>query len=131
MTKMIEVKTADLIGPALDWAVAKAEGLNLPPFPGRGARQCVIDVSPARCTVFEPSTNWSQAGPLLTKYRLEFSIDEDTNRVGASLLAWRSHGKSHRTRWSKGPHHLTAACRAIVAAKLGDTVQVPAGLLAE
>ena len=78
---------------------------------------------------YQPSTNWSQTGLLIDKYQVEFSISEDTGEVGASLLAWRSVGKSHRTRWSKGPTHLIAACRAIVAAKLGDTVQIPAGLV--
>ncbi|WP_313446928.1 phage protein NinX family protein, partial [Pseudomonas sp.] len=29
MTDLIEVKTADLVGEALGWAVGKAEGLNL------------------------------------------------------------------------------------------------------
>lgn len=122
--KTIEVKTAELIGPALDWAVAKVEcgDVSIP------ASDVVWDKYAGH---YCPSTDWSQGGPLLAEYQLEFSIDEDTNSVGASLLAWRSHGKSHRTRWSKGPGHLIAACRAIVAAKLGDTVRVPAGLLAE
>ena len=129
MTKMIEVKTADLIGPALDWAVAKAEGLNLPPFPGRGARQCVIDVSPARCTVFEPSTDWSQGGPLIDKMG------------GFELKVWleskpetkcEAHIHNYDGDWIVfGPTPLIAAMRCLVASKLGDVVQVPAGLLAE
>lgn len=132
MTKMIEVKTAELIGPALDWTVAKAIGLAVFTLPKDNPEE-KWQVQRRLYTggPFWPSQDWAQGGPLLTEYQLEFSIDEDTNSVGASLLAWRSHGKSHRTRWSKGPGHLIAACRAIVAAKLGDTVQVPAGLLAE
>lgn len=121
MSQMIEVKTADLIGPALDWAVAKAE--------------CAPVELPASDVVwhkyagaYSPSTDWAHGGPLLRTYQIEFSINEDTDEVGASLLYWRTYGKSHRTRWSKGETHLIAACRAIVAAKLGDVVSVPAEL---
>ena len=32
MSAMFEVKTADLIGPALDWAVAQVEALDFEPY---------------------------------------------------------------------------------------------------
>ena len=120
---LIKVKTTELIGPALDWAVAKAEGLNLPPFPGRGVKQCLIDVSPASWTVFGPSTDWSQGGPLIDKMG------------GFELKVWleskpetkcEAHIHNYDGNWIVfGPTPLVAAMRCLVAAKLGDTVQVP------
>lgn len=123
------VKTSDLIGPALDWTVAKAERVTLSEASWRyqlEAHGCIVTPQKRELRY---STDWSQGGPLIEKYRIEFSINEDTYEVGASLLAWRSFGKSHRTRWSKGSSHLIAACRAIVAAKLGDQVDVPDELM--
>lgn len=127
--EMVEVKTSDLEGAALGWAVAitgavtvEQNGLD---FDARGRPT----VGGYMNIPYEPSKNWAQGGTLIEKYQIEFSICEDTGSVGASLLAWRSFGKSHRTRWSKGGAHLIAACRAIVAAKLGDVVSVPAEVL--
>ena len=125
--KTVEVKTADLIGPALDWAVGELEGeWAEEPYHLRGSEPRIWCNN--HSYGYSPSTDWEQGGPLLRTYQIEFSINEDTGEVGASLLYWRTYGKSHRTRWSKGDTHLIAACRAIVAAKLGDVVSVPAEL---
>ena len=145
--KTVEVKTADLIAPALDWAVAKALDWKEPHY-GVGAIQYIAqdkfllmeapdphepyDVTQSHhfnhYEQWSPSRIWSQGGPLIDTHQIEFSICDTTDIVGASMLCWKSYGKSHRTRWSKGATHLIAACRAIVAAKLGDTVSVPAEL---
>lgn len=127
MTEFVEVKTADLVGAALDWAVAKAEGLNCRLWKkGSAPGYCVIIVS----TFFCPATKWADCGPLLTKYQIEFAADPDRNQsMCASLAEWRRYGRSHRTRWSDGENHLIAACRAIVASLLGETVSVPKELM--
>jgi hypothetical protein len=116
---MNKVKTADLIGPALDWAVAY--GLNGEPafFEAFGARMLgrsitkgVIDGS------IRPSTDWSQGGHLIEKYRVgiycDYSPDEviTANVTGSGAVC-------------VGSTFLIAACRAIVAAKLGDEVEIP------
>lgn len=128
MSGMVEVKTADLAGVALDWAVAQAEGRDL----------ATLDSDPGVLyevflgmlgAAYRPSSDWSQGGPLIDVYQVEFSICDTTDIVGASMFCWKSYGKSHRTRWSKGETHLIAACRAIVSAKLGDTVSVPRELM--
>jgi hypothetical protein len=119
---LVEIKTSELIGPALDWAVAEAEGLNLPPCPGRGSKQCLINVSPADWTVFEPSTDWSQGGPLIEKY----SVGVYRDYSPAETITANVNGSGCV---EIGDTHLVAVCRAIVAAKLGDTVQVPVALI--
>lgn len=119
----VTLRTCDLIGAALDWAVAKTEGED----------HWTCDRNPEwfawRMRNWKPSTDWSQVGPLIGMYLIEFSVDDHTDIVRASMFCWRDYGKSHRTRWSEGETHLIAACRAIVSAHLGDSVDVPAELV--
>ena len=140
MTSMTEVKTAELTGPALDWAVAHATKawewahewyptMTLDPtFRGvsdnaPGGAISLIPRNPMRqdSQPFTPSTDWAQGGRLIEKYKMGFGIYEN------SLLAVTGHndfaGSEH------GATHLIAACRAIVSAHLGDCVNVPKGLL--
>lgn len=129
MSEFVEVNTADLVGAALDWAVANIEVVDVAlvaPAYGCGWRL----MSHRSACAFRPSTDWSQVGPLIHKYQIEFCANsEDNHAMHASLSAWRRYGKSHRTRWSSGQDHLIAACRAIVASVLGETVSVPKELL--
>lgn len=135
MTDMIEVKTAELAGPALDWAVAEAEGIQRfvmgTDWPGNSAvddaadrDRVVICNLIGRLVVarggwsneWKPSASWAQGGPLIYKHRMSFWGGE--NYVYAVCAGCEGYGLTH----------LIAACRAIVAAKLGDTVRVPAAL---
>lgn len=133
---MIEVKTAELIGPALDWAVAKAIGAS------RGKYEFAVGGAPwgswifpdgapfkAICGKFSPSTDWSQGGPLFEKYGIGvakfFEPIDGPVMVG---MEWAAIWIDDSVRMD-GPTALVAACRVIVAAKLGDTVPVPAELL--
>lgn len=125
----LTLRTCDLIGAALDWAVAKACNAFVAfDFDGRLMDMSDLAQFGARPT-YSPSTDWSQVGPLIGMYLIEFSVDDHTDIVRASMFCWRDYGKSHRTRWSEGETHLIAACRAIVSAHLGDSVDVPAELV--
>lgn len=102
---MRTIKTQDLIGDPLDWAVGaaywhpKAVGTQAP---------------------FSPSTDWSQGGPII--YR------EKIGTWTADGLTW--HGKSFVLGLVlDGPTPLIAGLRCYVASKLGDTVEVPEELL--
>lgn len=122
--KMVEVKTSELIGPALDWAVAYH--LNGDPvfFKAFGARvlgrRITTEVANGNIS---PSTKWSQCGPLIDKYNMAmtcpFGMDADDEPH------WSCAGGGE----SYGPTKLIAACRAIVAANSGDAVSVPAELV--
>ena len=133
--EMVEVKTAELIGPALDWAVAEAESIQRfvmgNDWPGNSAvddaadrDRVVICNLIGRLVVarggwsdeWKPSASWAQGGPLIDKHRMSFWGGE--NYVYAVCAGGEGYG----------PTHLVAACRAIVAAKLGDIVQIPAEL---
>ena len=122
---MIEVKTADLIGPSLDWAVAKADGHDPLVVPtGRDEYSvCVIlamDDGP-KGFACRYSTDWGQGGPLIEKYQIAYLRDGEDYVAVISRMEQEGFGS--------GSSHLVAACRAIVSAKLGDVVQVPAELV--
>jgi hypothetical protein len=131
MSQMIEVKTAELIGPALDLAVGKALGAEVK---GHAFSDAPGSYVFPNCTVFpdgsahsrwRPSTDWIQGGPLIDRYLIDFCVEHAS--VICSVLC--DENGMHIGEYSYGETHLIAACRAIVAAKLGDTVQVPAELV--
>lgn len=97
------MKTYELIGPALDWAVAKCEGVN---YHG-----------PA-WTKF--STDWAQGGPIIEQERL--LIQPEIGKEGMGN-AW--YAVSMKDTDSYGPTPLIAAMRCYVASKLGDDVTLP------
>lgn len=116
---IVEVKTAELIGYALDWAVGVACKDSEPRlYPDiRGFWLLGPFGKP-----WNPSEDWSQGGPLIEK-------------LGITLLPPRYPGDKWGATYDTqscmfdGGTALIAACRAIVAAKLGDTVQVPEELI--
>lgn len=141
---MIEVKTSELIGAQLDWAVAIAteawkgahtlypamtldpsfSGVELRPYPrgefGSLLLTCVlVPNNPFRQDPqpFCPSSAWKHGGPLLDAYwpLLNFCRGQVRAEVAGAV--------------ELGETYLIAACRAIVASKLGDTVQIPQELM--
>lgn len=123
MTQLIEVKTAELSGAALDWAVAKAEGWRVE-VTANGLISNV-DKYGNHVAWVEPSSTWSQGGPLIEKYRVDLSAPPSDS----SAAGWDARRDDGELSWINAPTALIAACRAIVAAKLGDVVQVPAELV--
>lgn len=122
--KMVEVKTAELIGSALDWAVAQIEKpanlICLNSFNG-GPR--------TRGNLPHYSADWSQGGPMIEKYDITFmrGVEGADEKYFAVMAAPSRTSIGQQT--AGGETHLIAACRAIVAAKLGDVVSVPAELV--
>ena len=97
---MTKIKTSELQGAALDWAVAKAVG---------------VDVSSTTIPIYRPSTNWMHLGPLIERHEVEIEAGPWSACCGIKTM----HGDTI----------LEAACRAIVAAKLGNEVDVPEELV--
>lgn len=122
--EMIEVKTADLVGPALDWAVAKSIGMAV--AHDFCSYFTVEDgtVNLGRAGIeYSPSTDWGQGGPLFDLY--DILLGGLTGKPYAVVNKFPN-GCGVR---QNGPTKLISACRAIVAAKLGETVRVPAALV--
>lgn len=109
------MKTSELTGAALDWAVAKCEGVT----EGKDSAWYYD-----RRDAYNYSTDWSQGGPIIEREKLDvvyqaggrgdewtcFANDTDDNLN--SIEAY-------------GPTPLIAAMRCYVASKLGYEVDVP------
>jgi hypothetical protein len=112
-----DMKTSELQGAALDWAVAKCEG-----HIDRLALTAREFLSFREDQGYEPSTDWAQGGPIIERYCINlFRLDpksEDDNRF------WLAHIDGIYCRY--GVSALVAAMRCYVASKLGDEIELPA-----
>lgn len=151
MTVFVEVKTSELRDKALDYMTAKAAGIPMfemwDNWPGNAAVTEATRVDPAvicdlkwglhfeaslRSVLWSPSTDWSQGGPLIDKHQLDLTFE----RKGL-MYAYQCQDDglpiivTEDSFGSFGSTHLIAACRPIVAAKLGDTVSIPAELVTQ
>ena len=115
----MKVKTKDLTGPALDWAVAKCEARPTGRF---------LDgvVAHPNYNNFHPSTDWSQGGALIEQECIKLAAYEASSEVPKNPAYWEA---VICTRWATyrqtGPTPLIAAMRCYVASNLGDVVEVP------
>jgi len=116
------MKTSELTGAALDWAVAKCEWVPLV-LAFTGARNFVIrgqDMKPT-IVMYEPSLYWAQGGSII-------------EREGIAILkcprGWAAR-IGFGGEYIEGPTPLIAAMRCYVSSKLGDDVELPAELLGE
>ncbi|MDF8330560.1 DUF2591 family protein [Aeromonas salmonicida] len=137
MIESVEVRINDLSGRALDWAVAEADGLM--PYPFKGEFWVLDGKTNAPLPKF--STDWAQGGPLIDEYQLTISSPKSpVHRNGGPLNGWNESGSWTACTWEKGvtgkravawdiERPLVAACRAIVSAKFGGFVKVPAVLV--
>lgn len=121
------MKTSELTGAALDWAVAKAQGRTDVTI-RRG--MCGItgwtggDYNGHNTwTGWYPSTNWAQGGPISEREKIDTHWDDGVWYAKHPSIRPRS--RSYRT----GPTELIAKMRCYVASKLGDEVDVPEELL--
>jgi len=105
------MKTSELQGAALDWAVAQCEGLkdfdieNLCFYDDEGMP-------------FEPSCVWAQGGPIIEREGIALYLNGDDGWTGED--GWKR---------ATGPTPLIAAMRCYVAMKLGDEVEIPVELM--
>ena len=111
------MKTSKLTGAALDWAVAKCEGLLLPDGGNLQIFNRQLRAHPAKLgTLYTPSIDWAQGGPI---------IEREGIAIGKSWEGWKAFTE---TSGGEGPTPLIAAMRCYVASKLGDEVELPEGL---
>jgi hypothetical protein len=109
------MKTSELTGAALDWAVAKCEGM---------ADDMLNDFDEYGWAYSDSrrySTDWSQGGPIIER--------EGISLVRQTPDRWVSEYSNGCDRFdharSHGPTPLIAAMRCYVASKLGDEVEIP------
>lgn len=124
MSEMIEVKTSELAGSALDWAVAKVEGKKYDPtFMAISGHHQPGVWSTKYHANYRPSTRWDECGDLIGKHLVIITYHNAPDRTPLAT--------THATHpaFESGQTVLEAICRAVVAAKIGDTVQVPKELM--
>ena len=149
MTEFIEVKTQDLSGAALNWATFCAVYPGMQPtinviestsksiFPGGRPvtfpRAVSLSYSGAYGVEHHwyPSSDWEYGGPLFARFNIDFTVERNDlifasvcDDAGMPVMPGDVNG-------AFGPTHLIAACRAIVASVLGETVSVPKELCHE
>jgi hypothetical protein len=107
------VKTSELKGAALDWAVAKCENIQW--------EQGDLDAGEYG-PGFKPSTDWSVAGPIIEREEIALEPMADSE-YGVGWLATRVEGPAICMEF--GPTMLVAAMRCFVTSNLGDKVDVP------
>lgn len=116
----MKIKTSELTGPALDWAVAKAEEATQGFVTGYFAGMVLRGN-------FSPSTNWSQGGPIIEREKIELKyLPYDRPPYWGAL---KSNTAAYARSGQIGPTALIAAMRCFVASRLGDEVDVPEELL--
>ena len=105
----MKVRTAELIGPALDWAVAKCEEeqdrkitvIRREDYVGKVIER-ETEFDSGAYEWWSPSRIWSQGGPIIERENLDKEFSEGF-----------------------GPIPLIAAMRCYVTSKLGHEVEVP------
>ena len=121
------MKTRELKGAALDWAVALANGLefdesNEPIWFGDDDEPYYEAVR----IPYRPSINWAQGGPIIEREELYVQPTGDAAKWKAYLRL------TDVVRFSKehyGPTPLIAAMRCYVASKFGDEIEIPKELV--
>lgn len=99
----MKVKTSELNGAALNWAVAKCEGYT-------EYDNDLLDLN--------YSTNWSQCGPIIGRNRIELK---------PTFHGWAAY--IGNTFYAVSTTALQAAMLVYVASKLGDVVDIPEELV--
>ena len=113
------MKTSELAGAQLDWAVAKCEPEMLGIYYTDDNEPLFIEEAPDYHQEWAPSTNWAQGGPIIERECISIEhCNKDTSESpwGACSAGWK---------YQFGPAPLIAAMRCYVASKLGDEVEIP------
>jgi hypothetical protein len=109
--KLYKFETSQLTGHALDWAVAKCEGIDYGKddvrFRGAYARKY--------------STDWAQAGSIIERENIGLVCQQ----IGSTQRCAYRHTENGEVFYYYGPTPLIAAMRCYVALKLGDEVELP------
>jgi hypothetical protein len=112
------MKTNELTGAALDWAVCEATGMFKAYTQFRSGKNFLKVYGVARNKHLHPSTDWSQGGPIIEREHISTSYV-----YWGEWEAWDD--KTMPPPKYRGPTPLIAAMRCYVASKLGDNIDIP------
>jgi len=144
------MKTSDLTGPALDWAVAKCEfpshhlrfvkgsiaagtreeytkprfawvrGLYTPCSLADAEHLLEVETDSYYC----PSVSWGIGGPIIDREDITWSMNMEPEHGNETRFCAFSY-RAGSSKAQAGPTKLIAAMRCYVASKLGDEVDIP------
>lgn len=106
----MKVKTSELTGPALDWAVAKCENCTMRISGG----YVFIDDYPSYA--FEPHRHWGHGGPIIEREKIEIRPGINNPWLASVFDVYM---------FMPGETALIAAMRCYVVSKLGDEAEIP------
>jgi hypothetical protein len=130
----MKIQTSELIGPALDWAVATAVGCAAQVLPIRSNSRIVghrVYLDPAErdefgMVEFDPSITWSQGGPIIEREGISTRQAHDSTwRADYSEAKLKPDGSAYAYLQNRGPTPLVAAMRCFVSCRLGSEVDIP------
>lgn len=113
------MKTSELTGAALDWAVAKCEGVTVLPKMRGG---CYVTLDRGETVLLCYSTNWAQGGPIIERECIDVMFE---GPEWYAYMRYEAADGYNRTLQYDGATPLIAAMRCYVASKLGDEVEIP------
>lgn len=113
------MKTSELTGPALDWAVALCEAWVNDCRSERFLQIFKHQNSTGQGYCY--SRDWSQGGPIIEREGMRLEFHGDT---WGAMMWWDDEATAGEIQ-ATGPTPLIAAMRCYVASQLGDEVDVP------
>jgi hypothetical protein len=113
------MKTNELTGAALDWAVAELENPKPEFYRDNEGLEWERE--------YKPSTDWSQGGPIIEREMIKL---EYRDAAWSALMVYENDDTEDVFASEEfGPTPLIAAMRCYVASKLGDDINIPEELL--
>lgn len=116
---MKTVKTSELSGRALDWAVAKYQKIEDCLVITHASKTVILDDM-----IYSPSTNWTQCGVFVNQLWIEISVEEIDG-----VDYWYASPPHLVGDYATGSTPQEAICRAVAMVEFGDTVEIPEELL--
>ena len=116
----MQVKTSELKDAALDWAVAKCEGITPIAVKKKYSEGHILYNLPASTVPLEYSSKWSQGGPIIEREFLSI-----INAAGDDVWSAYPIADDPVVHRKSGSTPLIAAMRCYVKSKFGDFVEIP------
>lgn len=110
----MKIKTSELTGAALDWAVRECLDRN---------QLFELGLTEGVVPAWRPSHYWGQGGPIIEREKINLSPPFGCEQPDAGTNSWGAYIANKAGQI--GPTPLIAAMRCFVASKLGDEVGVP------
>jgi hypothetical protein len=116
----MKIKVSEAKDQALDWLVAKCEGVETIVLAGLLHSKDVVRSAALLVPVLAYSTDWAQGGPIIEREWIALEFLAGAGDAGMDVWVASIGGIDEC-----GPTPLIAAMRCYVASKLGDEVEIP------